>query len=330
MDEQNPYRQPDAEAAPASRFFALVLSAPRRRPMVRALVWWGQAWKLFWRRPLGWLVAAFAWWLVVMVVQFVSLVIPFLGSVVVFVLMPVFGAGLLQLAHTLNRGEGLYIGDIFAGFHYKAGPLCGVGVLFLVLMIGIFVVPMGTGLILFSGDIVSAVASDGQAASAAPDNMADQGMSLRAGVWALTFMATLVVAGAMVGFAPALVYFTDIDPGRALVESLKAVLLNILPFTVYGIVLIALSLMIIMTPLLLFFLLDILGVVGLGFVELQDTGLESWLAALGAWVVALMFAVVLGYLWVMVMVTLSIYTALRDIFPGSEPEPDSGSFGKVH
>jgi len=192
----------------------------------------GQGWawivsgfELFKKAPGIWVVMMIILFAIVLVLAF----IPLLGSIATALLLPVFTGGLMLGCQAQARNETLEINHLFAGFKTQTGNLVVLGALALggsiVAMIPMLMI-MGAGI--FFG------ASRGDTAG-----MAAMGGTFMI-AWLVTMALILLVYMAL-WFAPALVVFRGTAPVAALKLSFAACLKNFVPFLVYGIVVMVLS-----------------------------------------------------------------------------------------
>lgn len=308
MNNDNLYSQPSADIVSRETLSELSVHGPVRRSASHGFDWLADAWALFRRRPLALFGAAFLLWLLVLALNLVMMFIPFIGSIVPTLLSPIFGVGLLQIAHSMDRGEGMEISDIFAGFRHQTGPLLGLGALFLLLVIIFVVVTMVAVFVIFGGDILNQlgeVSQQGGAPPAPPSFGPD--VAIKAGVFVLVFITLIFMMAGAVWFAPALVYFGGVHPVAAMLQSLGAMFRNIVPMTVYGLALLGFWILALLVPVLVM-------VVPVALAGEMTASPETAFAQLGVWGVLGMVGVLLAYLMVMVVAVISIYTAFRDIF----------------
>jgi hypothetical protein len=187
--------------------------------------WIADGFGLFKKAPGIWIALVVMLFVILLVLAF----IPLLGAVATLLLMPVFVGGLMLGCRVLQGGGQLEIGHLFAGFKEHAGNLLALGaigiVASIVVLIPVFVI-MGAGAFVgvMRGDAMGAVAMGG------------------------TFMLAALVALALsipiymaLWFAPALVVLRGFAPVAALKESFLGCLKNIIPFLIYGVVMLALS-----------------------------------------------------------------------------------------
>lgn len=169
-------------------------------------------------------------WIAQVVILFVILIvlafIPLLGTVATLLLMPVFIGGLILGCRALQGGGELELGHLFAGFE-KAhlGNLILLGALTIA---GWFVVMLPVIAIAGAGAVFGLMRGD--AASVA----AMGGSFMLAGLVALALSIPIYMA---LWFAPALVVLRGLAPVAAVKESFLGCLKNMVPFLIYGIVL---------------------------------------------------------------------------------------------
>ena len=188
--------------------------------------WIAAGWELFKKQAGMWIALV----LVAVVIFVVLAFIPFLGSIASIVLTPVFGAGVVIGCRAIEEGRPLEIGHLFAGFKEKLAPLATVGAIYLGAAIVIaLVVGLATGT-----SIMGLAAGGGSAATLAAF------MAVLLAV--LVMLALLLPVMMAVWFAAPLVVFHDKGAVDAMKESFTGCLRNIVPFLVYGVVMLALSL----------------------------------------------------------------------------------------
>ena len=223
----NPYAAPKAQVSDETIVLrGNFLPGGRGVPTGNGWTWIAAAWSIFRAAAGTWIgmVVVFA------VIFMVLAVIPLLGPVVTFILGPVFTAGLVIASRTADQGGDMRFSQLFAGFKHRLGALAGVGALYLVGMIAIiFITSIFTGVGMFS---VLGGATN-------PEQLARMGLTLA--------LAMLIMFGLMlplimaIWFAPPLVVFHDMGAWEAMKASFVGCLKNMLPFLLYGIVLLVAS-----------------------------------------------------------------------------------------
>ena len=192
----------------------------------------GQGWawimsgfELFKKQPGIWIVIG----IVLFVIMMVLAVIPFLGAIATFLLMPVFTGGLMLGCQSLARDGTLEINHLFAGFKTQTGNLVVLGAI----SIGAWIVVMLPVMaIMFFGAYFGA--SAGGAAG-----MGGMGASFLLAFLIVFALSILIYMG--LWFAPALVALRGVAPMAAIKLSFGACMKNIVPFLVYGLVVLVLS-----------------------------------------------------------------------------------------
>lgn len=187
--------------------------------------WIAGGFELFKKNPGIWIAIV----VLLFVISIVLSIIPFLGSLALLLLMPVFTGGIMLGCRSLAGGGPLEIGHLFAGFQNQTGNLVVLGAIGIGLTIVVMLPVMAlVGFGAFFG------ASAGGAVGASS-------------VGATFLLAFLIAFGLSVliymalWFAPALVVFRGAAPVAALKQSFSACLKNIVPFLIYGVVLFVLG-----------------------------------------------------------------------------------------
>jgi hypothetical protein len=172
-------------------------------------------------------------WIAMVIILFVILIvlafIPLLGAVATFLLMPLFLAGLMLGCRELQGGGGLEVGHLFAGFKEHTGNLIVLGALaiggwIIVMLPVIAIVGAGTIFGMMRGDAAGAAAMGGSFVLA----------------WLIAMALSIPIYMAL-WFAPALVVLRGLAPVAAVKESFFGCLKNMVPFLIYGIVLLVLG-----------------------------------------------------------------------------------------
>ena len=224
MSETNPYKPPlpvEGEAAVPGQF-------SRRARAVdagRSWEWLVSGFGLFKKQPGMWILLL----IVYLVVSVLIALVPLLGSIANLVLYPVFIAGLMLGCNALERGGELEISHLFAGFKQNTSDLLMVGLLALVGWI-VILIPMFV--IVGGGAFFAALRGDASAVAAF-------GLT-----FALAFLVVLALSIPLymaLWFAPTLVALHQLKPMDALKESFFACLRNIIPFLLYGVIVLVLT-----------------------------------------------------------------------------------------
>ena len=228
MSTPNPYAAPKAPVADTAGLQGNFIPAGRAVPAGRGWDWIVQGWNLFKQQPGLWVVMIVIFALLYIVLA----MIPLLGTLAGIVLAPVFAAGFMIGCRALEDGRPLEIGHLFAGFRERFGTLASVGIIYLVASVVIaLVVGLVTGVGIWS---TLGGGADPAAMAAAAVTM------LLALLIMLALMLPIIMA---VWFAPALVAFHEQAAGEAMKNSFIACLRNIVPFLVYGVILLLFSIL---------------------------------------------------------------------------------------
>jgi uncharacterized membrane protein len=220
----NPYAAPKAAVADATTAMqGNFVPGGRGVAAGRGWDWITGGWDLFKKQPGMWIGLV----VVAAILMIVMAVIPFIGSLALMILGPVFAGGVMLGCKALSEGGELEIGHLFAGFKDKFGTLAAVGAIYLVASI---VVALVVGLVTGAGVFALLRGGDPTAGQAAGAVM---GMLLAM----LVMMALMIPVAMAIWFAPALVALNGRGAVDAMKESFAGCLKNIVPFLLYGVVL---------------------------------------------------------------------------------------------
>jgi uncharacterized membrane protein len=202
------------------------VSAGRTVPAGNGWNWIVQGWEIFKRQPGIWIALLVIYMVIVVVLAF----IPVLGSLANIALAPVFTAGMLLGCRALEEGGELKVEHLFEGFRQRFGVLVKVGLLYLAANV---VIALAAGLTMGASvfRLMNGNADLGEMIGAA------MGLLL-AGLIALALMLPVLMA---IWFAPPLVVFNQLGAIDALKTSFAACLKNIVPFLVYGVILLGMA-----------------------------------------------------------------------------------------
>lgn len=184
--------------------------------------WLAQGWAIFLAHPGIWLGSSVLLLVMLMAIS----IVPLFGQIAAHLLVPLFGAGMLQLCRTVGEGGEPQISELFAGFRQQAGPLVMVGVFFAA---GMFSIALLVFLLVSGGVLGGALTG-----SVGGIGIVLGGVML-AGLVVLLLSIPVIMA---TWFAPALVYFHGMAPLAAMKASLAAGARNWLAMTVFGVLLV--------------------------------------------------------------------------------------------
>ena len=229
MSEPNPYQPPSASTAPVVPASATDTSLPSGRAVDagRSWEWIAEGFALFKKQPGTWILI-----LIVFIACTVLIsIVPVIGALANVLLMQVFMGGLMLGCRALDRAENFEVGHLFAGFRQNTGDLVVLGVLTMVGWILAF---------------IPAIAIVGVSAFMA--TMMGGSQAINVGAMGLSFALALLVALALalplymaLWFAPSLIVFNNLKPFDAMKKSFVACLKNIVPFLLYGVIMLVLG-----------------------------------------------------------------------------------------
>ncbi|MCL2829258.1 MAG: hypothetical protein FWD77_00790 [Betaproteobacteria bacterium] len=213
----------------------------RAAPAGNALSWIEEGWALFTAQPKNWLLLA----LILLLIQLAMSVIPF-GSLIGAVIGPILAGGLMGGCRRQSVEEAIEVSDLFAGFKHESRPLLllgilNAGVVMAVSIVFLMIVGVGIAGALFSQPLPDSNNLLPFLAEIVP-------ASLGAFFVALCF-ATLGLGLLLMAmlFSPALVCLNRMPPLAAARASFAACLKNWLPLTLYGLILLPLFLLALLT-----------------------------------------------------------------------------------
>jgi uncharacterized membrane protein len=224
----NPYAAPKAAVADETITRGDFVPGGRTVAAGRGGTWIGDAWGLFRRAAGVWIAIA----IVMFVISLAANFIPIVGPLAVMVFFPVFVGGLMLGCRELEEDRPLEFNHLFAGFRGHFGTLAAVGALYLGGYIVVMLIVM-----LVTGASMFAMFGGGEPQAADVGTMmATMGVAILLG---LALSIPLVMA---VWFAAPLVVFHQHGAFDAMKGSFTGCLRNIVPFLVYGLIMLVLAL----------------------------------------------------------------------------------------
>lgn len=227
MSQINPYQPPRshvadvAAAAPAGIF----VEGGRAVEAGHGWTWIAAAFDLFKKRPGAWIVIT----IILGVLMILLNLLPIVGWAINALLVPVYLGGLMFGCRALEDDGDFKVGQLFAGFSHRTGRLIAIGALslvgWIVIMIPLVAI-MGKSFFALMGGDPSAAAALGPAVA----------------IGFLVMFALSVPLYMALWFSPCLVVFHDVAPVQALRQSFRACLKNIVPFLLYGVIVMLLAL----------------------------------------------------------------------------------------
>lgn len=205
---------------------SIAANNPQRVPLSAGLSWIKEGFHYFKGQPLHWIGI-----IVVMMLIYMALSMLWIMEIFSAVISCLMSGGLMIACYKQLQGDRFTVGTLFDGFRYKFKPLAILGLLFLLLCIIAFIVSV----IIFA--IVMGVTDfESLLAVSTADTSPLTGVVLM-----LLIMLVWLPLMMMSWFSPALVSLNGEKPWRAMVLSLKGAWRNIWSLSIYGLVMIVLS-----------------------------------------------------------------------------------------
>jgi uncharacterized membrane protein len=227
MSEMNPYQPPESRAAGAAAAAGDFIAGGRALDAGCGWEWIASGFALFKKQPGAWILIL----IVLLVCLILISLVPLLGWIANMLLLQVFAGGIMLGCRALDSGASLKVGHAFAGFKQNTSDLVVLGVLALVAGVIVLIPAL---LIMGGGSFMAMMQGGGDAAGFA--------------ALGLTFVLAMLVVLALsipiymaLWFAPALIVFHGLKPVEAMKTSFFACLKNIIPFLLYGVILLVLS-----------------------------------------------------------------------------------------
>lgn len=229
MSTPNPYAAPKAPVADETVVLpGNFTPGGSARPAGNGWSWIAEGWRIFMKAPGTWIGMSLA----ALVLFVVLALIPFLGGIAISLIAPVLGAGMMLGCRALDEAQELEFSHLFAGFKTQLGNLVAVGAIYLGLSIAVMLVIM-----VVTGASMFAMFSGGGAQNPAAAAGAFTTMALAM----LLGLALFVPLAMLMWFAPALVVLNGLGPVAAMKQSFSGCLRNMVPFLIYGVVLLVLA-----------------------------------------------------------------------------------------
>ncbi|HUX90171.1 MAG TPA: BPSS1780 family membrane protein [Gallionellaceae bacterium] len=228
-------------------------------PASHGWLWVKHGYRLIMRSPLQ----AFSLAMFFMLGVFLAMNIPHAGVLLAVLLMPILMAGYMRVCRSLEYNEKVEPRQIIAGFESRTAQLVTLGGM---LLLGMIVVSMFTAAM--GGSALSSILETFQTQQD-PSALIDALLAPESGLrltllagFALLFLLMLAMQ-----FAPMLVFFNGMSPRHAMQVSLMASVRNILPFSVYSLIMQLIAFAVSVVPM------------GLGWIILVPIGLTSMYVA---------------------------------------------------
>ncbi len=199
----------------------------------QGLQWILSGFYMFRRAPLAWVFVCFT----LMLIAISMSLIPLLGKFIFTLVSPVFLAGIMLGCKDMEQGKSLDMKHLFVAFRTNAVPLITIGGIYLIgqiLIIGL--------VMLIGGSQMTDMMLYGKRVDES-ELMGVMSSFLTSSLIALTLSIPLMMAS---WFSPLLVVFENVPPIIAMQKSFFACLRNFIPFQLYGVTLIVLTIISVM------------------------------------------------------------------------------------
>lgn len=211
---------------------------PRHCPAADGAGWVVQAWHLFKRGWLEFLLAC----VLAGIIRAAAGFVPLFGGLIVVFMVPLLTAGYLQMAHRARQDDDPEIGDLFAAFREqnrdRLTDLLLVGVAGLVFSVAaLLVIAIAGVVVVFSPPLPTS----------APLAVLLSAKALTVLIGLTAFLVLLMFYLCAVFYAVPLIWFGKFKVLEAMRMSLRACKYNVLPLTLYGFIALGLVLLSILT-----------------------------------------------------------------------------------
>ena len=216
-NEANIYQAPESDVNVEVEVGSKQYVGPQSRPAGEGVSWIGDGWNLFKQSAGAWVLTMVVGFVVMMVLN----LIPVVGQIVPMLTTFVWTGGLLLGCDAVAKGGKFDVKYLFEGFSNRVGSLIGLSVVLSLLSIAIMMLVMGSVYIdLLTGN-----------AEAFEQNPTSLVLNMLIG------FALMLPLSMAFWFAPALIVLQGMPIFSAMKASFQGCLKNILPFLLYGIVL---------------------------------------------------------------------------------------------
>lgn len=204
--------------------------ASRTAPASRGIEWLFDGFRHFRADWSSWLAASI---ILTLVSVFLQVLVPVLGTIILFLFTPVFLGGLMQGLAGTERGRHFAVSDLFVAFSGPStGQLVLIGLAWLILNTAAMVLS-AVVLVVFAGmDLLDHLAQSEDMLAAARALTLGIGLAFAL----LVYVALLIPITMLVWFAPALVVIEGEDALAAMKHSFVGCLRNFMPYLLYGLV----------------------------------------------------------------------------------------------
>lgn len=194
----------------------------------RGWLWIKQGYQLIMINPLLSVVTA----LIGAMAVFLALLVPGVGPLIAIILSPILLAGYMRVCRALEEHEEVELTHLFAGFTQHTAGLVSLGAF---LMLGLM---LASAIMVFVGGDAFTKLMEEVSATNDPQVLMDAIATAGSGVAFAILLGFMLVLLLIVAwqYAPILVFFSGVPPLVALRASFTGTMRNILPYTVYGLI----------------------------------------------------------------------------------------------
>jgi uncharacterized membrane protein len=212
----------------------------KKHNAARGWIWVKQGYQLIMRNPLLSITLALSGALAI----FAALLVPLFGPLFALMFMPVVLAGYMRVCRALEEDEEVELAHLFAGFDKHTARLTTLGAF---LMVGLLV--SSVVMIAIGGEALRALLESVNSAND-PQILVNAMWTAGSGVAFSLLVGFALMCVLMLAFqyAPMLVFFNDVPPFAAMRASLTGSLRNIVPYTVYSLIMQVIALALSLLP----------------------------------------------------------------------------------
>lgn len=205
----------------------------RRMEAGRGWTWVKQGFQLIMRNPLMSISLA----IIGMMAIVIALSVPLFGPLAAVLLMPVLLAGYMRACRALEEDEEVELPFLFEGFRRETGQLIALGGFAMLGVLSSLVI-----MIFIGGEALKTLLEGFQTAND-PQVLVEAMWASGSGVALslLVYLSLVFVLMMALQYAPMLVFFSGLPALAALRASLAGTLCNIIPYTVYNIIMLLLA-----------------------------------------------------------------------------------------
>lgn len=227
----------------------------KKFPAARGWLWVKQGYQLIMASPI----LAISTGLIGAMAIFLAMLVPLIGPLLAVILMPLLLAGYMRICRALEENEEVELTDLLAGFRKNTPALLSLGAF---LMLGMLFA--SSVMVFVGGDALTTLMEEVRATDnpqVLMDALSTAGSNVSLAILlGFSLVLLLIVAWQ---YAPMLVFFNDVAPFAAMRDSFTGTLRNIIPYTLYSLIMQLLALILGILPL------------GIGMILLLPLGLTS-------------------------------------------------------